>query len=687
MFPAKVIIWSWVIVTILLLPQYQGPHNENRLDMKSHKEKEPESPVALPRVLEFLRSVPPFDGLDTKELTHLVSRMEIAFFPQGQRIVNKGDPVYKHLYIIEQGAAIISLVDDNGNELLVDVRGESDYFGASSILEGKPAMFDITAQQDLLTLMLPAEELRQLASRHPEIKRYYSFSLARTIRAVRQSKDIQWPQPIGQSAVSLNVSLIEKRVNDLMIKDVLTCAPDVSVRYAAQLMGRRHVSSIVVTGNGSHPLGILTDNDLRTKVVAAGISPDVAVVEIMNQPVCTIAPDTYAIDALLSMSQHGVRLLAVIENDRLVGVISEHDLQMEAGSSPVQVLREIQRTSSLDNLIGLRPKIDRVLEMLLHRGGPIKQLVALITELNDRLTLRILRLAEQQMEHDGFGGPPVPYSWIAFGSEGRREQTLHTDQDNALFFSSVPSRDEAECKTWFLRFSELAVDCLVRSGIPRCPGGIMASNPQWCQTEDWWQAKFLEWIREPNPQTLLMASIFFDFRPIYAGTEFPYILHDRLLKAVRQKQLFIRFMAKVALINRPPLSLLKRFVVEKSGEHKNKMDLKMRGLTPVVDAARALSLDLGIKTQNTLDRLAQINKKGVIDTGLHDDLREAYEYIVYLQIDRHRDAISKGEEPDNFLNPESLNNLQRKMLKESFLVVSRLQETIEFRFNTRLLEI
>lgn len=182
-----------------------------------------------------------------------------------------------------------------------------------------------------------------------------------------------------------------------------------------------------------------------------------------------------------------------------------------------------------------------------------------------------------------------------------------------------------------------------------------------------------------------MASIFFDFRALYAGTEFPYVLQNQVLKAIRKNRLFLRYMAKIALINRPPLSLLKRFIVEKSGEHKNKIDLKMRGLTPVVDAARVLSLDLGIKTQNTLDRLSEINRQGVIDDNYHADLREAYEFIVYLQISRHLDALAKGEEPDNFLDPASLNSLQRKMLKESFLVIHKLQEILQFRYQTRLI--
>ncbi len=648
-----------------------------------------ESGIEIPnqRVLEFLRSVPPFDTLGSSELTRVVSQIEMAYFPRGQRIKSKGDPSFQHLYIIQQGAARISLIDDEGEDLLVDVRGEGDYFGATSILQDKPAMFDISAHQDLICLMLPTEDVRQLVSSYPVFERYFSFSLARTIKAVRQTTDFQRPQPIGQNAISMEVFLTGKRVADIMIKNLLTCAPYISVQSAAKMMARRRVSSIVVTGNGLYPLGIMTDNDLRTKVLAAGLSPEVAVAGIMSQPVQTVSPGADAFDALLTMSRHGVSLLVVVEGDHMVGIISEHDLQMEAGSSPLQVIDEIRRTTSLDTLIGMRYKIDSVLEMMLRQGGPVKQLVALVTELNDRLTIRILELVEEEMEREGFGKPPVPYGWLALGSEGRKEQTLHTDQDNALFFTATPDCAEAECKKWFLQFAQRVVAYLVRSGIPECPGGIMASNPELCHPEDRWLDTFLGWIKDPSPHPLLMASIFFDFRPIYAGTNFPYVLQDQLLKAIRKSGLFLRFMAKNSLINRPPLSLLKRFVVEKSGEHKNKFDLKQRGLTPVVDAARVLSLSLGIKTRNTLDRLAEISQIGVIDSEFHADLREAYEFLIYLQISRHLDALAQGEEPDNFLDPASLNGLQRKMLKESFAVVRRLQETIEFRFQTKLVEI
>ena len=639
------------------------------------------------RTIEFLRSVPPFDTLGTSELSQLISKMEMVYIPRGEGIKKKGDMGFQHLHVIQKGSARISLIDDEGENLLVDIRGEGDYFGATSLLQDKPAMFDITAEQDLVCLTLPAADVRQLVENYPVFKRYFSFSLARTIKAVRQTEDFQRPQPIGQSAVSLEVYLTGKQVADIMNKDILICAPYITVQAAAQMMARRRVSSIVVTGNGLYPLGIMTDNDLRTKVLAAGLSPEVAVAGIMTQPVHTVSTGADAFEALLLMSHNGVSILVVVEDDRMVGIISEHDLQMEAGSSPLQVIDEIRRTTSLDSLIDMRYKIDSVLEMMLRQGGPVKQLAALVTELNDRLTMRIIKLVEEEMESDGFGKPPAPYGWLAFGSEGRREQTLHTDQDNALFFAPKPDCNESECKDWFLQFGKRVVDYLVRSGIPECPGGIMASNPEWCQPEDLWLDKFLGWIKDPSPEPLLMASIFFDFRPIYAGTNFPYILENQLLKAIRKSGLFMRFMAKNALINRPPLSLLKRFVVEKSGEQKNKFDLKQRGITPVVDAARVLSLSLGIKTQNTLDRLAEINRSGILDDGFYADLREAYQFLVYLQLSRHLDALAQGEKPDNFINPASLSGLQRKMLKESFAVVRGLQETIEFRFKTNLVEI
>lgn len=215
----------------------------------------------------------------------------------------------------------------------------------------------------------------------------------------------------------------------------------------------------------------------------------------------------------------------------------------------------------------------------------------------------------------------------------------------------------------------------------------MASNPRWCQSETQWQQTFLDWVNVPEPFTLRMATIFFDFRPIYAGTDFLDTFRPELNKAIQANPHFLRSLAKNGLCNPPPLGFLRQFVVEKSGEHKNKLNLKVRGLVPVVDSARVMSLDLGMMTTNTLERLAEAHRIGVLDTQLHNDLQEAYNFINLLRISRHLEARARGDEPDNFVDPVELNSLQRKMLKESFAVINRLlHELIEWRYQAQAME-
>jgi CBS domain-containing protein len=292
----------------------------------------------------------------------------------------------------------------------------------------------------------------------------------------------------------------------------------------------------------------------------------------------------------------------VTDNERVVGVISDHDLQTLTGSSPVAVARDIDKITRLDELVRQHERVDRILEMLLRQGGSAQTMLELVTEFNDRVVKKLIHIIENQMEESGLGSPPVPYVWMALGSEGRREQTLRTDQDNSIIFANVPPEKHDKIQGWFLAFGEQVVDGLERCGIPRCKGGVMANNPKCCQTEETWIKTFISWVRDPNPRTLRLASIFFDFRGIMVEADFLDNLAAKLGKAMEANRLFLRYMAKNGLYNRPPLGFFRQFVVEKSGEHKNKLNLKLSGLTPLVDAARVLSLEQGIKETNTLYR-------------------------------------------------------------------------------------
>ena len=351
--------------------------------------------------------------------------------------------------------------------------------------------------------------------------------------------------------------------------------------------------------------------------------------------------------------------------------------------SPDELIEVIDGAASIEDLVAIRPQADRILEKRLAEGRSAKRMTRLVTDFNDRISLKLIQIILDRIKEDGGGEPPSPFTWISLGSEGRLEQTLRTDQDNALAFKDLPRSQEPEAKKWFLSFSEQVVEGLVRCGFPRCPGNIMASNPDYCQSESDWRKLFMGWVNDPNPHTLRMASIFFDFRPLYQEHEFLSELREELNRAIKLEPLFLRFMTKNALENIPPLSMMRRFVVEKEGEHKGKINIKIRGLTPVVDAARVLALDLNIKATNTLDRLEAKPVRAVLGSRFINDLREAYSFLTLVKIALHLDARAENRPADNYLDPNELSNFRRMMLKESFVLINRLQDTLKFRYQTQ----
>lgn len=636
------------------------------------------------KVLEFMRGVPPFDGLPTGALQAVVQSMEIAYFRRGKVVIAQGGPPAEHLFIIERGSAKVSLLRGD-EEILVDVRGEGDTFGAVSLLQGKQALFQVTAREDLICYLLPAQAFKALIDTHPEVERHFGGGLARNLEAVRRSADCEMPHAAGLESLTMGAALMRSRVRELMNTEVLTCPPQTPLRQAALAMTQRQVGSIVVVEEGVHPVGLVTDTDFRLKVALRAQSFEQPVAGFMSRPPYIIGPDAYAFEALLDMSRHGVHHLVVVEDDRLTGILSDRDLQAVTGGSPVGVVREIDKVETVDGLVSLHRRIDSVLEMLLRLGGSAAEMLELVTEFNDRLTIKLLELIAQEMEADGRGRAAVPFCWMALGSEGRREQTLRTDQDNALIFAKVPPEREPDIKAWFLEFAERVTRGLERCGFPLCKGDIMASNPRWCLTEPQWMETFTKWVRDPNPVALRLATIFFDFRSLYAEADYVDNLTRHLAGNLEDHRMFLRYMAKNALYNRPPLGFLRQFVVHKDGEHKNKLNLKLSGLTPIVEGVRVLALDQAVTFTNTLERLEEVRRRGLLKDDMSADLREAFGFITLLRIRHHLEARNRGETPDNFVDPAGLNNLQRKTLKESFRVVSDFQNLLEYRYQTSLL--
>jgi CBS domain-containing protein len=477
------------------------------------------------------------------------------------------------------------------------------------------------------------------------------------------------------------VSLL-RPVRDLVKGPPLTCAPATPVAEAARLMSRRGVGSIIVVDDGGTVRGIVTDRDLRIKVVATELGPTTPVSAVMSAPVVSIETDALALDALLEMMRRNIHHLGVTEAGRLAGAVSSHDVIVLQGAHPVALARDIDRQDSVDGLAECATRVPAVIRRLGDEGAGALDLGRIVAELNDRLVRRALAFAEADLGAGRGGEPPVAYAWLAAGSEGRREQTLKTDQDNALVYAD-PRPDRAEAMAaHFAALARATGATLARLGFPPCDGGFMASSPRWCQPVSVWREYFAGWMTTPTPEPVLHASIFFDIRPIGGDEAVGRELWEWVCARAPAATLFLRHMAKAAVERQPPLGLFGRFAVERSGAHRDALDLKARGVYPVTQAMRVYALSLGIRETNTVDRLREIGARGVLTAAEVAELRDAYEVMARIRLRRQLAALDAGDPPDNFVAPQLLGKADRLLLREAFKTVGWLQRYLEERFLT-----
>ena len=641
--------------------------------------------ISLDRLRDFIKSVPPFHFLSATVIEEIIRTLVIEYFPKGETILSPSMKPTQFLYIIRSGGVKILLKEkeDEGEGKIIDYRDEGEFFGFISLLSGEPSPLTIIAEEDTICYLLKKDVFKKLLADHPNILLYFTIGPSKGFKSFHS--EIMAFDSLQKTEPEVGQILFTCRVRDVMRSPVLTCSPDQTVVDAARRMTNVNVGSVIVVDDSKIPIGIMTDEDLRVKLLAPGTLENVSVRELMSQPVQSIPPDSFCFEAFLSMISHRIKYLTVMDGESLIGIISEHDLMLVQGNNPMAITKQIQQAASIDQLVVVRGRIEQAMKVIFKHGGTAKEMCELVTTLNDHLTQKIILLAEGEMVREGGGPPPVPYSWVALGSEGRREQTLATDQDNAIIFSDGDFGSEREVQNYFLRLAEKVVSGLERCGFPRCKGGIMAVNPQWCQPYRIWKDTFTHWIlrSDESAQEVMIHSIFFDLRCIYGEPELVKGIIDCISDCLSKPGPFLRDLAENAIYNRPPLGFFKKLVVEKTGEHQNELDLKKRGLTPLVEAVRVLSLDQGMFKTNTEDRISDLFEKGVFPKEEADDLKEAFNVLMLLRVRHHVNAINQGRVPDNYINPDELSLIQRTMLKEAFKAIDQLQGELETHFGLR----
>ncbi|MCI5166730.1 MAG: histidine kinase, partial [Candidatus Electrothrix sp. GM3_4] len=361
---------------------------------------------------------------------------------------------------------------------------------------------------------------------------------------------------------------------------------------------------------------------------------------------------------------------------RIIGVITSHDITLIQGISPYSLFKEVGKQRKIIDLYPLSKKIPEMIRNLIKEGAKPGNISRMISILNDHILERLLTLLEEEM-----GPPPVPYCWLLMGSEGRREQTFKTDQDNAIIYADPKNEQQGkDAEEYFARFARKAIDHLVECGYPLCPGEIMAVNPKWCQPLSVWKDYFSAWISSPDSLEILHATIFFDFRPGFGKAALADELRQHLSDLTERQELYLLHLANQCLSGRAPLSFFRNFIVEKNGEHKNKLDIKHQGITPFVNFARVLALRHGVRETNTLARLHVLAKENILNESLWAKAVAAYEMQMQLRIIHQLHQIESEIQPDNYITPDELSELEKRMLRDAFEVIDRLHGVLKTMF-------
>ncbi|MGB6064056.1 MAG: putative nucleotidyltransferase substrate binding domain-containing protein [Desulfomonilaceae bacterium] len=631
-------------------------------------EKQNEIPAADPAaVLEFLSRTHPFKDLELSVLKEVSAKVTQDFYPRGTIILEQGISEVTHFQLVTRGGVKVQHIEPDGSVKLIDFVGERGYFGALGIIKQSRSNHMVQAEEDTFCYLLEREVFLRLVHSYPAFAQYYldRFSVDVVGAAYAEMRD---QKRIGSNRGGL--FLFTARVKDIVKRPAEVINGYETVQAAARKMTDLSLGSLLVVDQAGKVAGIVTDNDLRTKVVAKGLDYGSSVQSVASAPVKFVPDTAPAFDALLQMMNQQVHHLGVERDGDLIGMITAHDIMIQQGTSPISLFREIVSQRTIDGLYSLGEKVPLVVAALIQEGGKAQDITRMVAALNDHIVTRVLALLEEEI-----GPAPYRWCWLMLGSEGRFEQTFATDQDNALLYDNPPDDWERikTAKLYFRRFGNEAVKHLEACGYALCKGKMMASTPNWRKPSKVWEGYFDRWMTSPEPQAVLHATIFFDFRPGYGSFSLGDRLREYVAEVAPRRELFLMFLAKDCLTGRAPLTFFREFVVEKDGQHKNRVDLKTRGLVPFVDFARVMSLKYGIKETNTLARLKALADGEHIPRGFYAEVREAYEFQMQVRLVHQLRRLLAGLIPDNYIDPVDLTDTERQTLKEAFGVISNIQ--------------
>ncbi|MBV17993.1 MAG: cyclic nucleotide-binding protein [Thalassospira sp.] len=615
--------------------------------------------IELEEIAEFLKQHHPFDLLPDDVIESLPKRLTARYFRAGTKVLSPEQQCL-HLYIIRTGGT--ETRDPNG-QLLARL-SEGECFGVRAMFRKGRAANNITTLEDSLCYLLPEKDFHDLAGKYPQFNYFFAQMggdrLRRGMQMIESRDDDQ-------------LKLMSVKVADLIARDLVSIDRSATILDAGKLMCDEQVSCLLITQNGDEIAGIITDRDLRNRVIAQARSFDEPVTAIMTDKPISIHHDDYAFDALLTMTRNNIRHLPVLKDGKAVGMITTNNLLARQSLSAVYMAGKISKLNDPADMAKVIAQVPELLSHLIEAGATSQNAGHIVTTLSDAATVRLLQLAEEKL-----GPPPVPYVWMAGGSQGRQEQTAISDQDNCLILDDAYL--EETHGAYFEALAEFVCDGLNDVGYVFCPGDMMAKTAEWRQPAKVWQNYFNKWIEQPEPKALMLCSVWFDLRPIHGTKSLFDDLHRVIVSRAKDNRIFQAYLVGNAMTHHVPLGFFKNFVMIRGGEHDSTLDLKHNGVVPIVDLTRIHALANGVDEVNTFDRLRAVKAFPSISTQGASDLLDAFEFISITRLKHQVRQIRQGHAPDNFLHPESLSAFERTHLKDAFSVIKNLQSALETAF-------
>ena len=587
--------------------------------------------------LDFIEQIPPFDQLQLADLELVRQALQRVEYEAGAVMLRQGGAPSTYLNIVRSGA-----VELRTNGQVHHTLETGDLFGFPSMLSQEAPLADAVAVEPCVIYRIPETLFRTLLER-PPFAQHFLRGLSERLRSAATVEQ------------SVNTQGLAMPAKYLITRAPIVVEPHATVQQAAQRMSEAGASSVLVAAD---PPGIVTDRDLRRRVLAAGRGPATPVSEVMSRPLVTLDSDTPVHGAMMRMLEEQIHHLALTEEERIVGLLSSTDLLRFQSQDPIFLQRQLNALHDPAELARYSSEVNGAIEMLSRGGLAAPQIGRIVSTLNDTLIARLVQQAEAEL-----GPPPMPYAWIVFGSEGRAEQMVLTDQDNALVYAEAS--DAAH--TYFSQLADYVVTRLIRAGFPPCPGGYMATN--WCKPLEEWLALFAGWIDRPEPQALMEAGIFFDFRAIHGDLVLEPLAQQMV--SARHNGIFLAYLAQAANAFAPPLGFFNRLRSE--GGY---IDLKKGGIAPVVGMARALALAVGSRERSTIERLAAAVAGGSLSREGADNLQGAFEFFMHVRLRTQLAAIRAGETPDNRILLKNLTAREQRLLKDAFVMVREMQDAV-----------